>query len=108
MAAGVPFGGLTSLVLAGQGETVATYSGGVRQEKRKREAKGAAEDVDAFRGPWARFEEEALFDQEVEEAEGPLNLWSRKDIDVPSAKKARADQESSTLHSMSRTYSLCL
>ncbi len=81
------------------GETLSTQKRGLHAEKRVREAAGAADDVAGFKGPWARYEEEALFAQEVEEAEGPLNLWTRKDIDAPAAKKTRGEPETSTLHS---------
>ena len=58
--------------------------------------------------PWARYEEESLFAEEVAEVEEPLNLWTRKDIDAPTAKKSRSDPESSILHSLLTYFSLHL
>jgi pre-mRNA-processing factor 17 len=69
------------------------------QDKRKREGRGDAGDLENFKGPWARYADEQVIAAPSEEQQEILAKWKEQADDAGTARKAKKDvEEKSTLH----------
>ena len=86
-----------------KGDDIITSRGKPRAQKRRRETRGDAADIDGYKGPWAKFEDEKTTAAPSEEQTDQLVLWgkSKQQKTEDGSAKPTGREEKSILHSAS-------